>query len=144
MRRSPVIVIDRWVARTAFHIEGCAALPELVMELHRAGSKEPPDIFAPLTVDDDNRAVFAWGDRLCRREPGLYVARFSACGQACGEVTLQLGDRCRVGAAENIDYAPICDGPADPGGSSTVCLVPPSCTPAPVIYVPPYDVPRGC
>ena len=149
MYRAPVLRVDRSVARTAFalHHGDCDAVIAdecTTLELRRAGADRVLVTLAPLEVDEDGRLVFAWGDCLLCLAPGLYAASLISGSAPCGEVLLQLGQCCMVVATENIDHRSVCDGPDDTCAMTKTCAQAGTCAPPPVIYVPPYDVPRGC
>jgi hypothetical protein len=152
MRRSPVVRLDRSVARTSFALSdgacgGVAADANAPLELCRAGEDDVVTTLAPLEVDDDGRLVFAWRDALGCLAPGLYVARLWSQCAPCGEVLLQLEEPCAVISTTNVEYGPDCEGPDDTCAMRTSCMPDSTacdCPPVPVIYVPPYDVPRGC
>lgn len=147
MRRPSVIRLDRSVSRTAFAIassRACALEPECVsLEIFRAGTHDVPLRYCAIERDDDERIVFEWDQRIRCLPPGLYVLRIEAAGIPCGELVAQLGEHARVTGFENsvrADCAPL--DATQPGCSADGCAC--ECRPAPVIYVPPYDVPRGC
>ncbi|MGF6697611.1 hypothetical protein OKW38_002223 [Paraburkholderia sp. MM5496-R1] len=151
MRRPSIVRLDRTVARTAFSFaasSACAADPQCVrLELHRIGADDEPIRYAAAERDDSGRMVFEWDRRLFCAAPGFYKARFSVSGSTCGELVVELRDDCHVTGAENIERAADCDvfdgSPAGCGflncGNGAR-----DCSPVIEIYVPPYDVPRGC
>lgn len=151
MRRPSIVRLDRTVAKTAFSFaasSACAADPQSVrLELHRIGADATPIRYAAAERDDDGRMVFEWDRRLFCAAPGFYKARFSVSGSICGELVVELRDDCRVTGSENIERAADCDvfdgSPTRCGfltRANGACV----CGPVIEIYVPPYDVPRGC
>lgn len=144
MRRPPVVRIECGVARTAFALsrqcEDAFVVANTTLELRRAGDDDLLATVTPLDVDEDGRLVFVWDDRIGCLEPGLYRARFVSRCLPCGEITIQLGGPCAVTAAEHIDTGSRCEGPDDVCGRGAAD----DCSPAPILYIPPYDVPRGC
>ena len=145
MRKPTAIQLDRSIAQTAFALSGaCDDARGVTLEIRRAGSILPPLRFEAAEFDDDGRAVFIWDARLFELQRGLYGARFSSGREPCGSMLLYLGERCEVRDAVHTERAAC--GPIDatqPGCTPRCAEV---CAPAPrpVIYVPPYDVPRGC
>lgn len=126
---------------------GGAASGPASLEIRRAGCDDLLACYSPLEVDDDGRLVFAWDHRIRCLAPGLYTATVVSDCTPCGQVLLQFGADCVVSSAENIAYGPDCAGPEDTCAGSTSCAAPGGvcgCPATPVIYIPPYDVPRGC
>ncbi|KVD35424.1 hypothetical protein WI84_16270 [Burkholderia ubonensis] len=148
MRRPSVIRLDRSVAKTAFAIQSahaCTLEPSCIaLEVRRAGTHGAPLRYCASERDDDERFVFEWDRRIRCLAPGLYSMRLVAAGVPCGELLAQLGDECAVTGFENFERSEC--GPLDatqPGCHDchgAAC----DCDPVPVIYVPAYDVPRGC
>ncbi|NML34513.1 hypothetical protein [Paraburkholderia antibiotica] len=147
MRRPSVIRLDRWVQRTAFVIEppaACVLSPDcVVLEVWRAGTHEKPARLRALEIDDDQRAVFEWDRRIRCMAPGMYVFRIEVAGMRCGELLAQFSDDVAVTGHEHIERSDC--GPLDAtqpgcGARGVGC----DCGPVPVIYVPAYNVPRGC
>lgn len=148
MRRPSVIRLDRSVAKTAFSIQSahaCSVEPSCVsLEIRRAGTCDAPLRFRAAERDDDLRVVFEWDRRIRCLAPGLYSVRIEAAGVPCGELLAQLGDECAVTGFENIERTECGPIDATQPGCRGGCDVGCGCDPVPVIYVPAYDVPRGC
>lgn len=151
MRRPSIVRLDRTVAKTAFSFatsSACATDPRCMwLELHRIGADVAPIRYAAAERDDDGRMVFEWDRRLFCAAPGFYKARFSVSGAVCGELVVELRDDGRVTGSENIERAADCDVfDGSPTGCGFLNCGGGACDCAPVIeiYVPPYDVPRGC
>ena len=151
MRRSPVLRLDRSVARTAFALSrrtcgSAVACPNATLDLCRAGDEQVLVTLSPLEVDGDGELVFVWSDIASCLAPGLYEARLESQCVPCGEFLVQIGEPCMVVGATNIEYGPACEGSDDGCAMTTVCTPPTACAcaPLPTIYVPPYDVSRGC
>ncbi|MBN3777443.1 hypothetical protein G3O06_07745 [Burkholderia sp. Ac-20345] len=114
------------------------------LEIRRAGTCDAPLRFRAAERDDDLRVVFEWDRRIRCLAPGLYSVRIEAAGVPCGELLAQLGDECAVTGFENIERTECGPIDATQPGCRGGCDVGCGCDPVPVIYVPAYDVPRGC
>lgn len=151
MRRPSIVRLDRTVGKTAFSFatsSACAADAQCMrLELHRVGADGAPIRYTAAERDDEGRMVFVWDRRLFHAAPGFYKARFILSGSTCGELVVELRDDCNVTSAENIEREQCGDafdsslaGCGFPNCGSGAC----DCAPVIEIYVPAYDVPRGC
>ncbi|SAK62640.1 hypothetical protein AWB76_03285 [Caballeronia temeraria] len=109
------------------------------------GCRVPEHVLRQCAIeqDDDGRYVFAWDARVRSLPAGLYRAAFTVGCAPCGELLMQIQDDCAVTGAEDIAFDRGC-GPVDPTQPWCASHAASCCAPTPVIYVPTYDVPRGC
>jgi hypothetical protein len=149
MQRPSIVRLDRTVTKTALAISSTSACGaderNVSVEIHRIGVHDEPLRYCAAQRDEDLRYVFVWDVRVRCLPAGLYRLRFFAACTPCGELLMQMRDDCAVTSAENVDFDTAC-GPIDSSqpDCAAACGAACGCDPAPVIYVPPYDVPRGC
>lgn len=143
MRKPTVIQINQAVARTAFLLDADISTSGLCLVLSRLGKDSNVGRFSPLFVDNDGYIIFDWDDKFRCLPDGLYLGSFEVCGEPCATVMMQFKHGCRVLHTINTsrnhchsvdDMCHVC--------SDESCES--ACDVKPDIYIPAYDIRRGC